>query len=182
MTKRDFSGKAKLAAARATVGSAVVCAGALSVLGFVSGVGCGSRASGSASAPTQTVSSGNASGEHREGENHGGGDHHGAMPATVRAYHEVLRPLWHSDPGAERDARVCAQAGELVTRANAVAADVVPPALSERAVEWRAAATNLVERSSAVQRACAANTLSGVPGSLSAAHDAFHALIELRGH
>lgn len=183
MTKRGLSGAGvKSVVARATVGSATFGVGALVLLGLASGAGCSSSSSTGSPAPSPTVAPGNASGGHHEGEHQGGGDHHGAMPATVRAYHEVLRPLWHSDPGPERDARICAQANDLAARADAVAADGVPPAHAERSVEWHAATASLVDRTRAVQRACAANTQAGVPTALSAAHDAFHALIELRGH
>lgn len=156
----------------------VLCAGLLASVGCASNEGA-STARASANASGSEASGGG----HHHGEGHGPGheEHHPPMPPTVHAYHEVLRPLWHSDPGAERDARTCAQAGELVTRADAIVAAGVPAERQASADAWRTAATTLAQRSRALQSTCAATPRGDVSASLASVHGGFHELIEVGG-
>lgn len=50
------------------------------------------------------------------------GEHHhdeSALPPPVRAFHDALAPLWHSDKGPDRVAKTCTQAASLRAKADA---------------------------------------------------------------
>ncbi len=101
------------------------------------------------------------------------------MPPAVHAYHEVLRPLWHSALGPERDNQVCAQVGTLVTHANAITAAGAPAGgTAEQSTRYTAAATQLATTTLAVQTTCTATPRGNVAGSFEVAHTAFHGLME----
>lgn len=120
-------------------------------------------------------------GGHHHGE-HGGEHHHHEMPAPMTAFHEVLRPLWHSDAGAARDARTCEQAATLRARATPVAEMPVPESAREREQGWRTATAQLVATSDALVAACGATPRGNVAGALEAVHTAFHGVMDQLGH
>lgn len=122
---------------------------------------------------------------------HGGAMHggeHGEMmgmmaslPPSVAAFHEVIRPVWHAEPGAARDANACAQSTTLRLRADAVVAEPVPEAARADAPGWQAATGALQQSSVALVAACEATPRVGVTERLTALHTAFHALMERVG-
>jgi hypothetical protein len=117
-------------------------------------------------------------GEHHEGEHHGEG-HHGQMPASLASLHGVLRPVWHSEPGAARAGLACTNASRLDTESRAVAAAAAPAGVD--AAAWSAAATQLTTTCAALVAECSASG-PAVEAKLSTYHDAFHALVDLARH
>jgi hypothetical protein len=118
-------------------------------------------------------------GEHPEAH-HGGeaGEHHEEHEAKgpVADFHAVLAPVWHSDKGAERNAKMCDQAATLKTRAVAVEAAPAPEGAGADA--YKANAKALTESVDALIAACAADGRPDIEAKLSAVHDAFHKVAE----
>ncbi len=121
-------------------------------------------------------------------DGHGGamnGGEHGEMiaslPPSLAAFREVIRPVWHAEPGAARDANACAQSATLRQRADAVVAEPVPEAARADAPGWQAATGALQQSSVALVTACEATPRVGVTERLTALHTAFHALMERVG-
>lgn len=119
---------------------------------------------------------------HHGHHGHGGGEGHGhpahsAFPAEVAAFHDVLRPVWHSEPGAGRDARACTEAATLRTRAAAVGA-AAAPANARDAAAWSTRTGQLTAAAEALVQGCGATPRGDVAGQLEALHTAFHALVE----
>jgi hypothetical protein len=111
-----------------------------------------------------------------EAHEHGGHHRHRFPAGPVTDFHAVLRPLWHSEPGADRDARTCTEAGSLHTHAAAIVAAPVPEAAQAHESDYRAAAAVLNREVETLPAACAGQ--SGVAERLEAVHTAFHRLIE----
>lgn len=94
-----------------------------------------------------------------EGHGEGGhGDHHANLSPALHELHEVLAPVWHSEPGAVRVEKTCAAAASLNEKAQATAD------------------AELVANFAAVTAACAAPGRTDVEARLGVAHDRFHAL------
>lgn len=120
------------------------------------------------------------------GEAHHGGEsqahtHHGPglPPGAVSRFHGVLAPLWHSEPGAERDARTCQQRYSLRQHAADILATPAPESVRGREGAWTEAAGGLDREVSALDVACGDQDRRAVPEHLEAVHTAFHRLIEL---
>jgi hypothetical protein len=88
------------------------------------------------------------------------GEHHHGMPATTKAFHDVLAPLWHMEKGADRTAKTCAQA--MTLREKAVATGDK---------ELAAAAAALVAE-------CEKEGRPEFDARFTAVHERFHALAE----
>jgi len=99
---------------------------------------------------------------------------HPALPATVDAFHEVLSPIWHSEPGAPRIKLACEQVGVLGTRATALVTEPPPAEVSGKLDVWKVATTELATQVGELATACAAAGQSDVEGKLTAVHEAFH--------
>jgi hypothetical protein len=117
-------------------------------------------------------------GEHH-GEGHHGEGHHPQMPASLTALHDVLRPVWHSEPGAARAGLACTNAARLDTESRAVAAAAAPAGVD--AAAWRTAATQLTTTCAALVAECSASG-PAVESKLTTYHDAFHGLVDLARH
>jgi hypothetical protein len=128
---------------------------------------------------TPRAAEGTTAATHPENSGGGHGHRHHDFPAPVTAYHDVLAPLWHSDPGAARDARTCEQAVTLGERASAVQAMPVPERAQEAA--WRSAVTQIVTTTTALGAACGATPRGDIAAALGAVHTAFHSLLEPLG-
>ncbi|MFO0647910.1 MAG: hypothetical protein U0326_16850 [Polyangiales bacterium] len=116
-----------------------------------------------------------------------GGDHGDMMrmmaslPPSIAAFHEVIRPVWHAEPGAARDANACAQSATLRQRADAIVAAPAPEAARADAPGWQAATSTLQQSSVALVTACEATPRAEVTERLTSLHTAFHALMERVG-
>ncbi|MBL8681839.1 MAG: hypothetical protein JNK05_21915 [Myxococcales bacterium] len=122
---------------------------------------------------TQTTASAASTGGEHHGEHHGQGEHHQLSPA-LHAMHEVLRPVWHSEPGPGRDARACEQAATLRERAGAAQTETLPADAPANSAETRAA---LVQAAQALVDECS-GARADVNGKLTALHTAFHHTFE----
>ena len=109
-------------------------------------------------------------------------EHEHEFPPEVEAFHDVLAPLWHADPGPGRTDNTCAALEDLGDRAEAVATGTVPPLEREEQLSWQQAAELLVVSVEELELVCDQEGRPGFEDSLSAVHDRFHALIALLGH
>lgn len=116
-------------------------------------------------------------GEHggHHGEHGGGGEHHAALPPALDAFHDVLAPAWHSEPGATRSTEACTAAPTLRERAGTVQSDAAPEGVD--AAAWTEATAALIANTEALVATCAEQGADG-EAKLSAVHEAFHALVE----
>ncbi len=106
---------------------------------------------------------------HRYGP--GGGNHHPSMIGATAAFHDLMRPLWHSPAGTARVAAGCEKAGEIPIRITALA--------SERP-DSTAPAT-MTETAKALQAACVAGKGDAVEAALDTLHQQFHQLMGMDG-
>ncbi|MCA9686934.1 MAG: hypothetical protein KC457_32510 [Myxococcales bacterium] len=121
-----------------------------------------------------------ADGEPADGEpHHGGEDHEHDFPGGVKTFHDLLSPLWHAEPGDERTANTCNAVADMLTKAQAVAAEAAPEAASSED-DWKARGGELVTAVQGLQAACEGDR-AGFDGAFEGVHDAFHALIEVIG-
>lgn len=107
---------------------------------------------------------------HRHGQDEGA-RHHPGMRGSAAAFHDLMRPLWHSPAGAARVDAVCGKSSEIVQRI----ADIV----AERAdnpvpATMAATAKNL-------QTACAEARVEAVEPALDTLHQQFHELMGMGG-
>jgi hypothetical protein len=82
------------------------------------------------------------------------------MPPALHDFHEVLAPIWHSTPGADRVAKACAGQGDLHAKGAAVGDAELTTAID------------------AVKTACDTPAKTDVEAKLSTVHDRFHKLAE----
>ena len=99
---------------------------------------------------------------------------HPKLPASVDAFHEVLSPIWHAEPGAVRTNLACEQSGVLGERASALVNEPPPPEASGKTEVWKVATTELAGQVGALATACAAAGQPDVEAKLAAVHDGFH--------
>jgi hypothetical protein len=95
--------------------------------------------------------------EHEEHEEHGEHEH---MSPALQGFHDVLAPVWHSDPGAVRAGRACDASTPMVDKVAATNDPALISAVSELA------------------KACMSPDKSQVEALLTKVHERFHALIE----
>lgn len=90
--------------------------------------------------------------------------HHHRFAPDIDAFHAVLAPVWHAQPGEARAQDACAKAGRMAS----LAADI-------RSTDAAALRTAIA----ALQATCAGKP-AGVDGALYEVHEEFHRLIEHR--
>ncbi len=93
-------------------------------------------------------------------DEHGHPNH--AFAQDIDAFHSVLAPVWHSEPGPGRTKNVCARTDEMAR----LAGDI-------KSVD----ASQLVAAIATLKAKCGASQ-SEVDGALHDVHEAFHRLIE----
>jgi hypothetical protein len=130
---------------------------------------CGGKKSDPA---TTSTMSGGESGGSREGMHEG-------MPPEMTRFHDVLRPLWHAEQGAQRMADTCTAVPQLQAEADAIA-KVTPP-IPANADTWTNGTRALVDAVADVAASCTANDSAGFEAALTRVHDAFHALMMAAG-
>jgi hypothetical protein len=99
---------------------------------------------------------------------------HPALPAGVEAFHDLLSPIWHAEPGAVRIARACDQATALGDRATALVTDPAPAEASDKIEVWKLATAALVSDVGALTTACGAAGRPDVEARLTDVHERFH--------
>lgn len=139
------------------------------------GLGCTKK---DATAPTTAPANDSAAAPAEEHRGEPGHQHEFA--GGVKAYHDVLSPLWHAPKDDARVANTCDAAADLVTKAGAIEAEPVPAAAGDNGDAWKAAAGALTASSKQLAALCAADR-KDFDATFTALHEAFHALIELAG-
>ncbi len=99
------------------------------------------------------------------GKSHAGMHHPKASEAAI-ALHDLMEPLWHSAPGASRNAKACGITQEIKARVKAAASRPAP----ENAAMVRAA--------QALEEACAAKNEAGIGGEIDRMHQLFYKIAE----
>ena len=99
-----------------------------------------------------------------------------AMPAPVKAFHDVLAPRWHAERGPKRTADTCAALGEFHRGADAIAAAPAPQ--GRDATAWSAAGVQLVDAVGGLDAACKAGDAAGFETAFAQVHERFHAAME----
>ena len=102
-------------------------------------------------------------------------DEHGDLPAELVAFHDVLKPLWH-DETPDRQAKACAQVGELDAKAGPLAGVEVA---AEKKEAWTSAVAQLEASIDELGTACTGG--GDFMASFTRVHDGFHGLVELAG-
>jgi hypothetical protein len=104
------------------------------------------------------------------GEEHEG--HHAQMGGAVKAFHDVLAPVFHMEKGPGRVESTCKVGGSLKEQAALVESE----AGSDEAAKKRA--TKLVFAVIALQKGCLEEGRATVESDLDSVHEAFHAVME----
>ncbi len=99
------------------------------------------------------------------------------MPSNLAALHDVLAPVWHSEPGATRASGACAQAGRLDEASRGVAAASTPEGVD--ATAWGSAVQQLSAASSALVAECRTPG-PGAETRLATLHTVFHQLLDMQ--
>lgn len=99
------------------------------------------------------------------------GDHHGAAGA-VKAFHDVLAPVYHAEKTPARTEQACGAVPSFKERSAAVGAEAGDDA------KKKASADALVGAIGNLEKACAEAGRVQVDPSLEKVHDAFHAVVE----
>ena len=149
--------------------------------------GCGGGSSTGTDDGQHEASAGGEDGHHRhhgeghdEGHGEGHGEHgeHAELPPTVSAFHDVLAPAFHADPGPGRAQAACDAHETFDERAAAVRDAGAPEGADADA--YAQAAAGLVAASAELTRVCGEGT-EGAEAALDSLHDAFHAVVEQLG-
>lgn len=139
---------------------------------LVAAAACGGKDKGSATPPTADhhhAGSGAHSGEHA------GGMHEELTP-ELKAFHDILSPLWHAPQGAQRITDTCGSLEKLRMAADAVA--TATPPVSANADTWTAGTRALVTAVAGLEKECTAKDPGRFEAAFAKVHDAFHALME----
>jgi hypothetical protein len=99
---------------------------------------------------------------------------HPALPPGPEAFHNVLSPIWHAEPGPTRIAIACEKTQELGQRATALVIEPTPAEARAKEEPWRVATAALVGQVDALATACGVEGRLDVETKLAAVHDAFH--------
>lgn len=106
--------------------------------------------------------SGLAQDRHGDGAPHDA--HHPTANAGLMAFHALMEPLWHAEPGKATNDRACQQADEVIVRAKAAA---LRPSTDHAA---------LIRAAHALRKACDDGKEADVESVLALLHGVFHRL------
>lgn len=104
------------------------------------------------------------------------------FPSSVYQFHQVLAPLWHSQPGRERVDAACSRASELHTLAQDIASAAVPERAQRNTVGWNEAVKDVITSIEQLSRACGENGGANAEGALTDVYRAFHGMVAYLGH
>jgi hypothetical protein len=103
----------------------------------------------------------------------------GAEP--LRAFHEVLAPIWHAEEGPQKITDACDAAERMIARAGDLVGAPPPAGAQGNEEAWRTTTKSLVNAAQGLKTACAADGRPAVPEALRAVHEAYHMLVKIRG-
>jgi hypothetical protein len=104
------------------------------------------------------------------------------FPRAVYQFHQVLAPLWHSQPGRDRVDAACNQVPQLHTLAKNIASAAVPERALHDRVGWSEAVKDMIVSIDQLSRACSNNGSADAEAALVAAQRAFHDMVAYLGH
>lgn len=107
--------------------------------------------------------------------------HEHQFRGELRAYHDVMSPLWHAEPGRERIDRTCREVDTLRTLADAIARSSPPAGSEGDATAWTEAASRLADRTGRLAEACGPPGREEVEPIFTSVHEAFHEMMEVAG-
>lgn len=107
-------------------------------------------------------------------DEHGEGDkgHHAKMEGAVKAFHDVLAPVFHMEKGRKRVEATCKVSGAMKEQAAALQTE----AGTDEAAQKRA--TKLTFAVVALEKGCLDEGRATVEADLDAVHEEFHAVME----
>lgn len=130
---------------------------------------CGGKSKTPETAPADPAAAAHDA-EHKQGE-------HPALPPGLVSFHEKLSALWHAEPGPQRATDTCGETELMAQQLDHVNEAGLPAGLDEAA--WNEHLTALQAAWTQLQEDCEQHDQENFEAKFTAAHDAFHALIEL---
>jgi hypothetical protein len=132
---------------------------------------CGGKGK-AASGPTTSGGSADHAGDHQGGDE----EMHDSLSPEMKAFHDLLAPLWHADKGPKRLADTCAAVPQLKTSADAVA-KATPP-IPTNADTWTTGTRALVAAVGELETACKGKNEAATEAAFAKVHDTFHGLMK----
>lgn len=104
------------------------------------------------------------------------------FPSAVYQFHQVLAPLWHSQPGRERVDAACNRVSQLHTLAQNIARAAVPERAQDNSAGWNEAVKDMIVSIDQLTRACTEKGDANAEGALAGVYRAFHGMVAYIGH
>lgn len=113
---------------------------------------------------------------------HGEAEHSHDFPGAVTAFHDVMAPKWHAEPGPQRQTDTCGAIAGFKDAAAKIGSDPVPEKAAAQEGSWHNAVADLNIAIGGLEAACAADGRAGFADAFHQLHEAFHRLVALIGH
>lgn len=101
---------------------------------------------------------------------------HPELGGATKAFHDLLSPDWHAEPGTTRNTSACRNASRYLTLSGQIASQPAPA--NGDAAAWTKAATGLHDASAALGAYCSGGIDANVVAGLTTLHDRFHDLMK----
>lgn len=122
-------------------------------------------------------------GAHGIGESPPMNEHHQHdFPSAISQFHQLLAPVWHSQPGRDRVDAACSRIPQLHALAQNIASATVPERAQHDSVGWNRAVQEMVVSLDQLSRACGENGSADAEAALIATQRAFHGMVAYLGH
>ncbi len=108
--------------------------------------------------------------------------HQHEFPGAIQQFHQLLAPLWHSQPGRDRVDAACNRATQLHTLAQNIASATVPERAQRDTAGWNKAVEDMIVSIDRLSRACGEKGVADAEAALVAAQRAFHDMVAYLGH
>ena len=108
--------------------------------------------------------------------------HQHDFPEAISQVHQLLAPLWHSQPGRERVDTACNRVPQLDTLAKNIASAPVPERAQHDKSGWTEAVKDMIVSIDQLSRACSENGGADAEAALLDAERAFHGMVAYLGH
>lgn len=115
-----------------------------------------------------------AHGPHEHGHHEHEGKHrkHHDLKGGMKAFHDVLAPIYHAEKSPARDDKACGAMGSMRTASGQIGAEPAGDAAA-----WKAKSDALTQALDGLDKACQTAGKADVAARLEVVHDAFHALM-----
>ncbi len=108
--------------------------------------------------------------------------HQHDFPGAINQFHQLLAPLWHSQPGRDRVDAACDRAPQLHALAQNIASAAVPERAQRDTAGWNKAVEDMIVSIDRLSRACGEKGDADAEAALVAAQRAFHDMVAYLGH